>query len=340
MAIATRMLIPVCSYTDGLLAAIQKEATKTLPEVDFVCLDNFSMGTQPEVINLSDRDKRVLENAEIVIGDAPFLSKYLQLFQNAKWIHSTYAGVDPIVSNIALSPSVTLTRHVGTVYGQQIGEYVLAQILARERNLFSINTDMQQLRWQWQWQNKVPRTLPSLCIGILGVGCIGKIIAKICKAMDMTVWGLTRTNGKGELAFLDRCCHLSELPQLLESCDYVCNVLPSTPQTKGLLDGDILKHCANKKSLFINVGRGSILSENTLVRAMSEGWLGGAILDVFNTEPLPTDSVLWRTPSVTLTPHMSASGDASEIASLFMHNLHLYLSRKPLQYVVDISRGY
>ena len=156
----------------------------------------------------------------------------------------------------------------------------------------------------------------------------------------MKVWGLTRTTAKQDLPFVDHSCHLAELPQLLQSCDYVCSALPSTPQTKGLLSGDILKHCAGRKSVFINVGRGDIISETTLVHAITEGWLGGAILDVYDEEPLPDDSMLWANPNVTLTPHMAGLCSVSEASSVFMNNVHHYLAGQPLQYTVDFSHGY
>jgi phosphoglycerate dehydrogenase-like enzyme len=97
-------------------------------------------------------------------------------------------------------------------------------------------------------------------------------------------------------------CRLnSDLPDLLQNCDYIINVLPSTPDTIGLLNGDMLKHCAQKQSVFINIGRGTVIKEKDLVNALSRGWLSAAILDVFETEPLPPSSVLWTMPQVKYT---------------------------------------
>jgi phosphoglycerate dehydrogenase-like enzyme len=345
MTMAQRMVIPVGSYFEGLLGVLQAEARRKLPAtpIEFreIRLNEDARDHGKVTSNgtpLSAEDKQVIESAEIVVGDAPFLSKCLHLLKKAKWVHSIYAGVDSIVSTSTVSPTFTLTRHVGPGFGQQMGEYVLVQILARERNLFSVEADMQQCKWQWQIQE--PRVLPSLSIGVLGIGSIGKKIAQMCKSMEMTVWGLTRTTPKVNEPYLDYSCQLPQLPQLLEACDYVCNVLPSTPQTIGLLDGDILKHCALKKSTFINVGRGNVVSETVLVRAITEGWLSGAILDVYATEPLPLDSKLWSTPGVTLTPHMSGLCSGSETASVFVENMQRYVTGQPLKYTVDFSRGY
>ena len=340
---AKHLTVPVCSYLDGLLPCLQSEASRKLLKVCFtnIELDQSSVRSFEKAvfrpIVLSDDNKRLLESAEVILGDGPFLRKCLQLIKSAKWVHSTFAGVESITSYACPAPKFTLTRHVGASFGQQMGEYVLAQIMAQERNLFKISSSMQKCKWQWQ--TSAPRTLPSLTIGVLGAGAIGKRIAEMCKSMGMTVWALTRTKAD-KVNFIDYNCLLSEFPQMLQSCDYICNVLPSTPQTKGLLDGDILKHCTTKKTVFINVGRGDIISETALVHAINEGWLGGAILDVFENEPLSESSALWKTPGIHLTPHMSGLCTVSETASVFISNLSRYLSGQPLEHVVDFSCGY
>lgn len=343
MALLRTLMIPVNTYLDGLLGALQTEASQKLPAVKFkrvfiddeIEKDARSYGADRI---LSDEDKQLIENAEIIIGDGPFLSKFLPLFREAKWVHSLYAGVDSIVASAKVSPRFTLTRHVGTSFGQQMGEYVLLQILQLERKLFSIQTNMEQRKWEWMLT--APRTLPSLSIGVLGAGRIGKKIAEMCKLMGMKVWGLTRTSTEPKLSVLDCHCYLEQLPLLLESCDYVCNVLPSTPHTKGLLNGDILEHCSGKKPVFINVGRGDIISEAALVHALNKGWLGGAVLDVYEREPLPKDSILWDSPNVILTPHMSGLCNVNEAVSVIMDNLHCYFAGEPLKNKVDFSRGY
>lgn len=101
-----------------------------------------------------------------------------------------------------------------------------------------------------------------------------------------------------QLMLLCSCRLHSNLPDLLHNCDYIISVLPSTPGTTGLLNEDMLKHCAQKQPVFINIGRGTVIKEKDLVNALSRGWLSAAILDVFETEPLPVSSVLWTMPQV------------------------------------------
>lgn len=104
-----------------------------------------------------------------------------------------------------------------------------------------------------------------------------------------------------QLTLLCSCRLHSDLPDLLQNCDYIINVLPSTPDTIGLLNEDMLKQCAQKQPVFINIGRGTVIKEKDLINALSRGWLSAAILDVFETEPLPPSSVLWTMPQVKYT---------------------------------------
>ena len=121
----------------------------------------------------------------------------------------------------------------------------------------------------------------------------------------MTVKAIHRTVPATKISFVDEGFSIEELPKFLQQCDYICNVLPSTPSTKGLLSGDILKNCKERKTVFINIGRGDVISCDSILNASNNQWTGGAILDVFEEEPLPSDSALWTHPQVTITPHIA-----------------------------------
>ena len=155
------------------------------------------------------------------------------------------------------------------------------------------------------WQEFIHRSLFELTIGILGFGDIGKEIANCCKSMRMTVKAIHRTVPATKIPFVDESFSIEELPKFLQQCDYICNVLPSTPSTKGLLSGDILENCKERKTVFINIGRGDVISCDSILNALNNQWIGGAILDVFEEEPLPSDSALWTHPQVTITPHIA-----------------------------------
>ena len=155
--------------------------------------------------------------------------------------------------------------------------------------------------------------MPKLTIGILGLGDIGQSVAKACKALGMSVWGVGRREKSDRPAFVDHYTTMSSLPDVLQSCDYVCNILPSTPATKYLLSGTVLESGKGNRPVLINIGRGDIIDEKSLVHALNEGWISGAILDVFEVEPLPKESALWNMPQVVITPHMSGLSFPEEV---------------------------
>ena len=157
--------------------------------------------------------------------------------------------------------------------------------------------------------------MPQLSIGILGRGDIGKAVAKACKALGMKVWGIGRRERSADVpSFVDHYTTASSLPEVLQSCNYICNILPSTPATKHLLSGNVLESCKDNHPVLINVGRGDVIDEKSLVQALNQGWISGAILDVFEVEPLPKESVLWNMQQVVITPHVSALSFPHEVS--------------------------
>nr|XP_006822268.1 PREDICTED: putative D-3-phosphoglycerate dehydrogenase-like [Saccoglossus kowalevskii] len=180
-------------------------------------------------------------------------------------------GVDAILDKLDRSrelPKFKLSRYAG-VFGPHMAEYVIGSIIARERSFHLLKKDQEKCEWNRPLRSEY-RLLSTLSIGILGAGDIGLEIARVCKAFGMTVWGLVRHNLPPEKRsqYINHYRQMSMLPELLENCDYVCNVLPSTKQTIGLLNGNVLESCKAKKSVFINVGRGNIITEESLVNAM------------------------------------------------------------------------
>ena len=154
-----------------------------------------------------------------------------------------------------------------------------------------------------------------MSIGILGVGDIGKGVARACKMMGMTVYGMksripTQDN---KCEFVDK-YHTSEnLTNLLAESDYVLNTLPKTKSTDGILSNDILKVCKDRKSIIINIGRGNVINDVEIIKAIESGWIGGAILDVFEKEPLESSSLLWQADKVVITPHIAGNYTSVEV---------------------------
>lgn len=180
-------------------------------------------------------------------------------------------------------------------------------------------------------------------VGILGLGDIGSAVATSLAQMGFQVTGYRRSakrslRGDGSLGavVVD-----DDVARVLEESNYVVNMLPSTSETRGMLSGDRLQVCAGKKPCFINVGRGDICDEDSLLRALDNNWLSSAVLDVFPVEPLPASSSLWHHPRVHITPHVSALSLADDVAELFVANLlRLADDDQDLLYPVDWHRGY
>ncbi|XP_060574689.1 glyoxylate/hydroxypyruvate reductase A-like [Ruditapes philippinarum] len=293
------------------------------------------------ILTASDKSN-IEENAEILLADTPVIIDLAGKAKKLKWAASTWAGVERLIKEIGKEkpPGFTITR-MGGAYSRVMGEYVLGYILTKERFIIEVAKDQETQSWN-NLKHRNYRNLAELTIGILGVGDIGQEVARLCNAVGMTVIGVTRTKPAEEKKSqaVSQYRLMSELPSVLKDCDYVCNILPSTPETRGTLSGDILSHCKNKKSIFINIGRGDIIDEQSLITALKEGWIGGAVLDVFQKEPLPKESPLWSLPGVVITPHIAGATQANLVASSFVDNYKLFIENKPLKYQVDFQQGY
>lgn len=286
-----------------------------------------------------DGKARIPEHTEILFGDTPAIISCIKEGQiNLKWAQSTWAGVETLFGAFPTPPKdVTITR-MGDGFGRLMAEYVVGYILSSELAIVKFSQQQQQNLW-----DKSPaedrRMLTSLTLGILGVGSISTEIARLSRAVGMTVWGLSRSNKQSRPEF-NRLTTVSNLSEFLAGCDYICNVLPSTTDTQDMLSGDTLSCCKPKSPVFINVGRGGIISEESLLAALENGWLRGAVLDVFREEPLPVNSPLWSHPKVTVTPHMSGPSVAEKIAEVFVRNYKKYVNNESLDHVVNWEKGY
>ena len=270
--------------------------------------------------------------AEIILADPPLIAHLLDQATNLKWLQSTWAGVDAIFRKSSRRDYV-LTRIRG-LFGPLMAEYILGHIIARERELVALAEQQRAGNWQPEINY---RRLSSLTLGVLGLGDIGSTVARAAQAFGMTVWGL-RTRDE-PINGVDRIFTPDHLAEFLAGADYFVNTLPGTPLTRGLLSGNVLQAC-QPSAVFMNVGRGDVVDETSLVTALHEGWIAGAVLDVFQEEPLPPESPLWDLPGVTLTPHVAAYSFPDAVADVFAANLACYRAGETLLHQVDWERGY
>ena len=254
-----------------------------------------------------------------------------------KWVQTISAGVDRLASTDIWKTPVILTG-VSGIHATPIGEFVLAFMLmfAKRAPLF-VRSQLNH-----EWARFIPAELRGKTVGIVGLGNIGREIARLSRAFGMKVIATRRSAGSTSRARnVDKLLPMSRLKQLLSESDYVVIATPLTPETTGLIGTEELK--AMKPSAYIiNISRGGIIDEDALIQALDEKRIAGAGLDVTAIEPLPPDSRLWDYDNVIISPHVSGSMEdyMQKATDLFCENLHRYVNGRKLINVVDKKRGY
>jgi phosphoglycerate dehydrogenase-like enzyme len=214
-----------------------------------------------------------------------------------------------------------------------MSEYVFGYLLFFEKKMLE-RIRAQQAR---KWERSESGILRGKTIGLLGVGSIGAHLAETAKHFEMKVRGYTRASETSTQ--VDRYYHGQELLDFARGLDYLVVVLPRTEGTNQIVNAALL-NVLPPQAVLVNVGRGNAVDEPALVKALDEGRLAAAVLDVFDKEPLPEDHPFWTTPNLYMTFHTSAISYPDDITKLFVENYQLYLAGKPLKYVVDFERGY
>lgn len=268
--------------------------------------------------------------AHVALGEPDLLAANIPRLTNLQWVQSTWAGLTPLVP--AASAGLAVTGVKG-VFGQQMSEYVLAYTLSHYLQLPA----RARAQGQGEWLDQPTGTLAGKTVGIMGTGSIGSAIARQFAAFDTRVVGYSR-GGKPADGFSEVFAGHA-LTEFLESLDVLIGVLPDTAETSGLLDASMLMRLPST-ALLINVGRGSLIVEKDLVEVMNAAHLGGAVLDVFQAEPLPPDHPFWRTPGLTITAHIAARSWPRDIAGIFAENLQRFRKGRPLHHLLSPERGY
>ena len=280
----------------------------------------------------------VLSEIDILLGyDAQMdMEKYLPKMPRLQWIHTYSAGVEKLLSNVTFSQSDILLTNSRGIHGIPMAEHVLGTMLASGRCLIEAWENQKAHTWKRLTE---PDELFGKTAAIIGLGSIGREIAKHLKNMGMRVVAVKQTTSIEP--FVDQLFTLDHLPAALSCADYIIVTLPLTPQTKKLFNRktfDMMK----ENAFFINVSRGDIVEEADLEEALTTKRIRGASLDVFTTEPLPEDSPLWDVPNLFITPPHSAISPMYLDRSLkiFRNNLQIFPQRIGMLNVVDKKRGY
>jgi glyoxylate/hydroxypyruvate reductase len=252
-------------------------------------------------------------------------------YSRVKWVHSLGAGVDKFLYGKSWDKNVLLTRTICS-FGQRIAEYSLSYILKD----LQFHDDFRGAQVKKNWKPITPGILSDQRVMIYGTGEIGQTTAKIFSQLGIELYGVSLSGTKKdyftEVMTIEN--HFTQLPKM----NYLINTLPLTGKTAQLFSNRIFGQVNNIG--LINVGRGATVDENALLRALDNGQVRFAVLDVFATEPLPAENPLWSHPNIQITPHISAVTTPEEGVACFVETLKNLEENKPLHNKVDTEKGY
>jgi phosphoglycerate dehydrogenase-like enzyme len=285
------------------------------------------------------RWRELLARADIMFDFDPTHREDLpEVAPNLRWVQATSAGIGQFVRRMGYEqrmPGVVFTTASG-VHARPLAEFCVMSMLMFAKGLRRMLDDQRRKHWE----RYAGTDLAGRTLGLVGVGSIGAEIARLGQALGMTVIGTKRTVAGADLAAL----HVDELygpdglHEVLRRAEFLVIATPHTDATERLIGSAelaLLPHGA----VLINIGRGAVLDEPALIEALQSGQLGGAALDVFEHEPLPTESPLWEMENVLVSPHSSSTSDRenARLTDLFCENLRRFLAGKPLLNVLDLQ---
>jgi phosphoglycerate dehydrogenase-like enzyme len=326
-------------------------------ESDFARIQATSPASRLVSVSLEGLSDDDLTDVEVLLrGPMPAATfdRLLARCPRLSWVHSATAGVERVLTPAAAARGLRITNARG-VFSEPIAEYVLMMVLSVVRRL----PQLLELQRERTWQPLPAREMRDVTVGVVGLGSIGRAVARLALAFGARVVAMRRGGdprreggeghpGEAERAGerrrepgLDRVLTSEQLPELLAESDFVVLALPLTEETENLMGAENLSRM-RPGAWLINVARGRLVDEHALLRALGEGGIGGAILDTLREEPLAPDSPLWDAPNLIITPHTSwSSGRVLDRSiDLFCENLRRYRAGEPLLNPVDPAHGY
>ncbi|MBK9601165.1 MAG: D-2-hydroxyacid dehydrogenase [Anaerolineales bacterium] len=304
-----------------------------MPKLLILCNESESYRRIIEAENLPDLTWAFApaDDVDIVLGEPSRIKAALDSLPALSWAQSIWAGVEPLLDP-ASRHNYILTNARG-VFGKLMSEYVIGYLLLHERKILKRLEDQKNKRWD----DTDTGTLRGKTIGILGIGSIGADVARTTKFFGMTVRGYTWSSENS--TDVDEYFHGNNLLEFAKGVDYLVNILPNTKDTRKIINADLL-NALPAHALVINVGRGPAVDESALLEALISNRIAGAVLDVYEKEPLPQDHPFWSAPNLHMTFHTAAPSLPEDIAKIFIENYKLLIAGKPLKYQVDFEKGY
>ena len=310
-------------------AVVPETIRRRWPEMRVLHLPNY------------DHLPQELPDTDIFVGYS-LRPPQLKLAKKLKWLHSTAAGVAQLMYPELRDSGILVTNPSG-IFSVPMAEHTMGQLIALARNFPDSVRYQDNSHWGQQDLWDKPQHLTELngqLLLIVGYGSIGRELARRAHAFDMRVWGVTRS-GKGDASYAEKIVPVAQLDEALPEADYVVVAAPETAETAQLMNAARIARMKRRARL-INVGRGSLLDEAALQHALECGALAGAALDVAATEPLPSDSPLWKAPNLFITPHTSGVSDRLWVrqADILVQLLERWFDGRELFNRVDFNRGY
>jgi len=294
---------------------------------------------EARILVTQDRDEIEAERDRIEIANEGVPREWLAHMPRLKWYAQYGAGVDWLLRHPDVRDADFLLTNGSGIHAVPISEHIIGMMLALSRQL----PKALRQQMQGQWDRSIAETtfeLAAKTMVLVGVGAIGERTARLASALGMRVIGVRRNAERGAEG-VERMVAPQDLQQVLPEADVLVLTIPLTPETRHMIGAAELS-LLKPSAYLINIGRGGTVDQDAMIEALRQGRLAGAGLDVFEQEPLPSDSPLWDMQNVLITPHVSGftPARAERAWALFSDNLERYLSDRPLCNLVDKQLGY
>lgn len=310
----------------------------TLADKDLALLDELPHETSLAVGTSTEAFERLAEEADVILSwslSGKVLREVFAMTPRVKWVHSRSAGLDTVLFPELIASPVPLTNGKG-VFSQSLGEFALGAILYFAKDFRRMVRNQEAGRWEQFDIEEISRQT----VGIVGYGDIGRACASRAKAMGMQVLAVKR-HATGADPIASEVFRPENRADMIARCDYVIAAAPLTPETRGMI-GEREFAAMKPNAVVINVGRGPVIDEAAMVRALTDRRIKGAALDVFEHEPLPAGHPFYRLDNVLLSPHCAdhTSDWTEQAMRFFLAQFERYRKGEPLENVVNKQLGY
>jgi D-2-hydroxyacid dehydrogenase (NADP+) len=287
------------------------------------------------MVHKLDELEQVITDAEILVTH-PCPKEIVLKARNLKWLQALSVGVDAFPIETLISRGVTITNGKG-IHSIHMAEYAIAALVCLARSIHLM------LRHQFEhtWNRKIPQgEINGATLGILGLGTIGREVARKADLMGMRVIGLKTS--PSPVPHVEKVIDLTQIDRLFTDSDYIINLLPGTANTEHLVNHRLLSKMKPEACL-INMGRGSTVNQDDLIEILKARKIRAFWSDVFEVEPLPEDNPLWQMDNVVITPHMCGESTKymQKAMTIIEHNLSVYQTGEGIMMnMIDPAKGY